>query len=51
MRTAREQADARREEKLAEVRRQMRDGTLKVRKMTKAEMKEAQARREARAAA
>jgi hypothetical protein len=51
MRTAKQQAEERRAEKLAEVKRQVSEGTLVVRKMTKAEMKEAAERRAERAAA
>jgi hypothetical protein len=51
MRTAKEQQDQRRAEKLAEVRRQMTNGSLVVRQMTPAERKDALARRAARAAA
>jgi hypothetical protein len=51
MRTAKQQADERRAEKLAEVKRQVQEGSLVVRKMTKAELKEAEQRRAERAAA
>ncbi len=37
MATPKERADERREEKLAEMQQQIKDGTLKVRKMTKKE--------------
>ena len=51
MRTAKQQADERRAEKLATVKRQLDEGTLVVRKMTKAEMKDAAERRAEREAA